>query len=395
MEKCHFNHTRECRTQRTWTLAMVNWTTQEYQITGGYLSLASALILTVMFFMTNLCLMNCFKFIRLREVKTTNSPVAKYLPRWLNKLTEPIFVRRSFCVQYFCLIACCISNYSQAFRKLHRFQGKYAHQFCIISAFGYEFGYGVGKALTLVFLGIKASLTFRIGTSSSERWVKAIRNYTIFLSIAMIALSQLIIALSTFEVDNLGDCMFFAPEWLNATLTFVDSSSNFIMLIVFLVPLSGHLNMTDMSLTKHTKDSMRSTLVHNAILGIITAISAVISLGLVTLFEEIEGLTSSFISIDLMINCICQAISCRKVWEVTDESGSYDAKEALIGGEDRFSKEKLTGVELEPLRELSDGNRKFFKLPLSQVNDSKAILGNVEPNEDDKKVSDDSIPRRA
>jgi hypothetical protein len=302
------------------------WTPTEYQQAGGYVAATCTALLFMMWILTTAAMFGCFSWMKLRE-NGNKTPRASKVN---DGCPEPLKVffkalrkkwRPSFLFQYLSLVASLIAAMCQAVRKLKSFVGPYAFTMCLASSVGNLVGYSIAKMATCAFLGIKASLVFVVGNRNSSKGVLIAMVLTLagvfgacFLGIAI---SMLIV--DSFRVDPVGNCIIDAPPEINDALNAVDVSANVVLLLMFLIPVYQNHSMSKNSLTKGSKTSLRDTLINNLVMGVITTISAGISLGVLNIYQQYTSngetlLVGALTIVDITLNCFVQFISTKKIW---------------------------------------------------------------------------------
>eukprot|EP00475_Leptophrys_vorax_P029601 TRINITY_DN4365_c0_g1_i3.p1 TRINITY_DN4365_c0_g1~~TRINITY_DN4365_c0_g1_i3.p1 ORF type:complete len:250 (-),score=58.52 TRINITY_DN4365_c0_g1_i3:24-773(-) len=181
-------------------------------------------------------------------------------------------------------------------------------------------GYTLAKMATCAFLGSKASLAFVVGQKDSTRYCQLfVGIVTGFFCFGFLVVMISALSLAVFQVNN-GNCAIIVPLAVNDALTAVDVISSVILLLLFIVPLHVTVTMNSNELTKNSKSSLKSTLLQNSVMGVLTTVSAGAALGTVTAFTTStngEGLLVGALTIvDITINCLIQAFSTRKIWVI-------------------------------------------------------------------------------
>jgi hypothetical protein len=294
-------------------------------------ALVCAIVLSMVGVYTVIGILGCLSCLSLRIVHESSSGSVRtskfvsafeYCHPRIQSCTRKMYMkfRPSLLFQCLALAAAIVSTYSQAFRKLIHFTGPNSSFLCGCLSVGNEFGYILSKLSTTAFLGTKASLNFIAGPRSSNFWGGFTVGITTLFSASFLFVMIFALVGASFFVDSSGNCSILVSSSANIALTVVDVVSNVVLFLFFVIPMRANLGISDAALTKHTKSSFRDTLLQNAVMGIITTVSAGICLGTVAAFTTStngEGLLIGCLtSVDLTINCICQLISTRRIWEI-------------------------------------------------------------------------------
>jgi hypothetical protein len=313
---------------------------QQGQSAGGLLSLICSIpIAIVLVFMTFGCLdLGKFKFNQTesQSKKTNDLCCTKGLLRWI---PQRVYSNPAVTLHFISTILGLVETVTNAARQhLHWEDNPDQLNSCKALSRTFVLTYGLSKGCTYMFLGIRARLVFR----SQEGWTRKMVNIVTFVfPCIFIALGVDSSFWTTGSNEDGQRCVALVTlNWVGKALPGVDFFLSFLFLLLFLIPLRSLAVDNEKALKRYA--SPNATLNPNSLKPaedeltvlmretIRTAVAQIafsgIALGFIAWASVTGGpfglFSASFLSVDLVANCLVQFYSTRRVWKCSNKTSA-------------------------------------------------------------------------
>jgi hypothetical protein len=332
------------------------------QHTGGVVSLVCAIpIMSVLIFMTVGCLgIGKFKFNMPEKKKNMDL----FIRKWkciLQYIPTKMYINFAVTLHFISSITGLIEALTNSSRQLFAFQDSNPEgNLCQSLCRTFVINYTISKACTYTFLGIRARLVFR---SQADWQQKMVEVFTFglpfgFFIFGVYATNYVV---GTIEA-GLRCKAAINLAWVTNALPGIDFLLSLLFLMLFLIPLrslakqneqalrgnsnvslistvtsisSKSLNQEEDALVKLMKETVRMAIVQSLFSGFSLCMMAwgFIVAGAYGLFS------GSFLSVDVLFNCVVQFYATRRVWfPQKEENNKFVQEKPLMGSTDNLNR---------------------------------------------------------